>query len=93
MPYVDNATRQLLDSALEAVACRIAKIHTARPGDMNYAISALIKKVYGSKLRYADYNEIIGVLEDAKLEFYRSRVAAYEDKKILENGPLYLDKP
>lgn len=93
MPYVDNATRQLLEPGLEAVACRIAKMQSARPGDMNYAISALIKKVYGTKLRYADYNEIIGVLEDAKLEFYRSRVAPYEDKKILEHGDIYIDKP
>jgi hypothetical protein len=93
MPYVDTATRQLLDTSLEAVACRIAKMASARPGDMNYAISALIKKVYGTKLKYADYNEIIGVLEDAKLEFYRSRVAPYEDKKKIENGDLYLDKP
>lgn len=93
MPYVDNATRQLLDSSLDAVACRIAKMLSARPGDMNYAISALIKKVYGTNLRYADYNEIIGVLEDAKLEFYRRRVGPYEDKKILEHGDLYIDKP
>ena len=93
MPYVDNATRQLLDSSLDAVACRIAKMLSARPGDMNYTISMLIKKVYGEKLRYADYNEIIVVLEDAKLEFYRRRVGPYEDRKLQENGDLYLDKP
>lgn len=93
MPYVDNATRQLLDSSLEAVACRIAKIHTSRPGDMNYAISALIRKVYGEKLKYHEYNEIIGFLECCKEEFYRARVAPYEEKKILQHGDLYIDKP
>ncbi len=93
MPYIDNATRQLLDPGLEAVACRIAKIVSSRPGDMNYAVSALIKKVYGEKLKYHEYNEIIGFLEDVKLEFYRRRVGPYEDKKIVENGDLYVDKP
>lgn len=93
MPYVDNAIRQLLEPALEALSCRIAKIVSARPGDMNYAISMLIKKVYGEKLKYHECNEIIGFLECCKQEFYRDRVAPYEDKKILENGPLYLDKP
>lgn len=93
MPYIDNATRQLLDPSLDGVACRIAKIVSARPGDMNYAISALIRKVYGEKLKYHEINEIIGVLECAKEEFYRRRAGPYEDKKILDNGDLYLDKP
>ena len=93
MPYVDNATRQLLEPGLEAVACRIAKIVYTRPGDMNYAISMLIKKVYGEKLKYHECAEVISTLECVKLEFYRRRVAPYEDKKILENGDLYIDKP
>lgn len=93
MPYVDNATRQLLEPALEALACRISKMHTSRPGDMNYAISALIRKVYGEKLKYHECAEVISALECAKMEFYRRRVAPYEDKKILENGDIYLDKP
>ena len=93
MPYIGTAERQLLDPSIEAVSIRIAKVHTARPGDMNYAISQLIRKVYGEKLKYHDYNEIIGILECCKEEFYRSRVAVYEEKKKILNGDLYLDKP
>lgn len=35
---------------------------------------------------YTVFNSIIGVFESAKLEFYRRRVASYEDEKIQENG-------
>ncbi len=93
MPYIDNATRQLLESSLDGVACRIASLVSARPGDMNYAISALIRKVYGEKLKYHEINEIIGVLECAKEEFYRRRAAPYEDRKCRDNGDLYNDGP
>jgi len=41
------------------------------------------------KPSYSDYNALVGVLECAKLEFYRRAVAAYEDKKIKENGDVY----
>lgn len=89
MPYIDKASRTLLDPAIGSVADKIATLRTERPGDMNYSISKLIAMVYGTDMRYCDYNEVIGVLEDAKLEFYRKRVAKYEDKKCNENGDLY----
>lgn len=70
-----------------------------RAGLINYTFTMLIKNVYEtyhqhelddnnstSSVRYADYNEVIGVLESCKLEFYRRHVAAYEDRKIKENG-------
>lgn len=70
-----------------------------RAGLMNYAFTMLIKNVYetyhqheldesgkSSNVRYADYNEVIGMLESCKLEFYRRHVSTYEDKKIKENG-------
>jgi hypothetical protein len=37
-------------------------------------------------LCYATINEVIGVLECAKLELYRMIAAKYEDKKRAENG-------
>lgn len=70
-----------------------------RPGFMNYVITKIIKNVYGAfhdqeieeglghqTMRYADYNEVIGMLESCKLEFYRRHVSPYEDKKIQQNG-------
>jgi hypothetical protein len=38
---------------------------------------------------YDDYNSLIGTLECAKQELYRRKIAAYEDKKIEENGEVY----
>jgi hypothetical protein len=40
-------------------------------------------------LNYSDYNEIIGVLECAKMEFYRRLAAPYEDSKIIVNGDVF----
>jgi hypothetical protein len=38
---------------------------------------------------YAWYNEIIGVLECAKLEFYRRAISIYENDAIKRNGDIY----
>ena len=38
------------------------------------------------KVRYSDLNEIIGMLECCKHEFYRMVAAPYENIKLLENG-------
>jgi hypothetical protein len=37
----------------------------------------------------ASADEVVGVLECAKLEIYRRIAAPYEDKKIVENGDVY----
>ena len=60
-------------------------------GELNYAISMLIDQYLTRKggIRYAHLNEVIGVLECAKLELYRRLAAPYEDQKIEENGDVY----
>ena len=93
MPYIDQVSRNLFSSYIASIAERIGITPTQRPGEMNYIVSALIRKVYGEHPKYADYNEIIGFLEAAKLELYRTRVGPYEQKKEIENGPIYNDTP
>ena len=63
-------------------------------GELNYTLTVLVHKYIQHKgLRYATINEVIGVLECAKLELYRMIAAPYEDKKRKENGPVSeLDK-
>lgn len=56
------------------------------PGTLNYIITRLCHWWLGDNPNYAKYNELIGVLECAKMELYRRKVAPYEDKKIIENG-------
>ncbi|MEP7326868.1 MAG: hypothetical protein ABI836_13025 [Gemmatimonadota bacterium] len=61
------------------------------PGELNYAITALVDRFLKDKngFRYADLNEAIGAIECAKLELYRRVAAPYEDRKIAEAGDVY----
>jgi hypothetical protein len=61
------------------------------PGELNFCITRMCLEYTGANWspNYALFNEIIGVLECVKQEFYRRAVAPYEDKKIEENGDVY----
>ena len=80
MPYIVNSAReQLDDGGLPNSA-----------GELNYVISSLVDEYlqeYGKN--YTNINEVIGVLECAKLELYRRVAAPYEDDKIDQNGDVY----
>lgn len=86
MPYVKREVRERLDHHLLRVASRIYG-----PGDLNYAITRLCleRLPTDGAASYADYNELVGVLESAKLEFYRRAVSAYEAGKAETNGDVY----
>ena len=59
-------------------------------GELNFQITILINNYLERKgVSYTNLNEVIGVLECAKLEIYRRLAAKYEDKKISENGDVY----
>jgi hypothetical protein len=64
-------------------------------GELNYCITMLCKRYLkhqaykGGHYDYERINNIIGVLECAKIEFYRRIAVPYEDKKIKENGDVY----
>lgn len=58
-------------------------------GELNYLITKTCDNFIGSELSYSKINEVIGVLECAKLEMYRRLAAPYEDKKMSENGDVY----
>jgi hypothetical protein len=82
MPYVKQSDRPRLEAGGAA----------ANAGELNYAITRLIDAYLARKgVNYAHLNEVVGVLECAKLELYRRIVAGYEDKKIAdpENGEVY----
>jgi hypothetical protein len=58
-------------------------------GELNYAITRLgliLLRKLGKN--YANINGIVGVIECAKLEFYRRIAAPYEDDKRKENGDI-----
>lgn len=82
MPYIKQERRLQIDPVNIPDADNV--------GELNYVITQICRDfLFRSKASYADYNAVIGVLECAKLEFYRRAVAAYEDRKIAENGDVY----
>lgn len=59
-------------------------------GELNYAITKICKLyMWQHGKSYRTINDIIGVLECAKQEFYRRIAVPYEDNKIAENGDVY----
>lgn len=63
------------------------------PGDLNYEITQLCDAyLLAGGVCYDNINAVIGVLECAKLEYYRRIGANYEDKKCAENGDVYSPK-
>jgi len=56
------------------------------PGELNYMISSMLWYLFENQTSYTKGNEILGVLEGVKHEFYRRKLSVYEDNKIEENG-------
>ena len=84
MPYIRSERRAIIvreDGCLDP-----SKIETE--GELNFAITYLMNQ-YAKMDSYAVFNEVIGAIECAKLEFARRRINGYEDKKIKENGDVY----
>lgn len=82
MPYIKMEDRENLFDGIEGV---IFKGMTA--GELNYVFTMLAHQfVKLNGRRYQTMNDVMGVFEGAKLEFYRRVVAPYENEKILENG-------
>ncbi len=60
-------------------------------GELNFAITMLcIKYLREQEKSYTTINEVMGVLTCAQQEFYRRVAAPYEDRKMQENGDVYL---
>lgn len=82
MPYIKQEKRIHLDPHLNALSGFIKN-----GGDLNYCFTVLCKHFienFGES--YTNHSVCISALENAKLEWYRRKVAPYEDKKITENG-------
>lgn len=90
MPYIKENYRQELQENIDQLAKKIQSIHQNHPeqtrdGLLNFAVTELLNEVFPDA-RYTDFNELIGFLECCKLEYYRKKIAPYEDLKEQENG-------
>jgi hypothetical protein len=82
MPYIKQDARHTFESHIQNLAT-----DAENAGDLNYIITKMLHLYLKKKgLRYANCNEVIGMLECAKLEIYRKVVSNYEDEKLKENG-------
>jgi len=90
IPYIHKDFRQEIDEHgyLRHLAEYLASTNDSDTvGALNYVINVLVRKCLKHKgLRYAQINNLIGSLECAKLEIYRTLAAPYEDHKLEKNG-------
>lgn len=94
MPYINETRRDYFDGLIINLGNAIDTINEddspTLAGDLNYIITSLLDRAYPITKRYRQINEIIGVLECAKMEFYRRVAAPYEDQKKHEDGEVYV---
>jgi hypothetical protein len=84
MPYIRQEDRRKFEDAINNLQL------PADAGELNYLLTYICDAYLQQKgKRYTNLNEVIGVLECAKQEFYRRVAAPYEDGKISENGDVY----
>ena len=84
MPYIKKERRKVFDDLLKELALEVQN-----EGELNYCIyklaSLVIDRIGKS---YSNLSMCSSAMEHAKLEWYRRKLAPYEDKKIEENGDI-----
>jgi hypothetical protein len=89
MPYIAAEVRPPYEELIKSLARTIREAtedHTKRAGHLNYVVTRLLLDTYGRELLYWQHNEIIGMLECCKQEFYRRRTGPFEDIWLEKNG-------
>lgn len=87
MPYIKKEARGKWQEVIAKIEKIIEEILPEEiDGELNYFISSILNRVY--KPKYFNYNRAMGLLESIKQEFYRRKIAPYEDKKIKEHGDI-----
>ena len=91
MPYIPNSRRAELDAHIEHLVAAIK--HPGRwdatAGDLNYAITRMMLECCPMGERYWGMSAVRGVVQDAVDEFYRRKMAPYEDEQKDKSGDVY----
>lgn len=87
MPYITKKRREVLESQLNDLDALMWK----NTGELNYVITSIINRYLPQKdtRHYFNFNDVIGVLECVKQEFYRRVVIPYEERQREVNGDVY----
>lgn len=84
MPYIVPERREAFDAHLQRLADEVGG-----QGELNYCIYKLATLVIGRiGESYDKLSMCSSAMEHAKLEWYRKRLAPYEDVKIADNGDI-----
>ena len=91
MPYIKPKDREKFNGVLNNIR-NIIKEENINAGELNYLLSSIVGEFAYNQGQpcYQKYNDALGALEGVKLELYRKQIATYEDKKVEENGELYV---
>ena len=87
MPYIEQEDRKRWDGIIADIVHEYHKEETL-PGELNYLISSVVWQLFKDNPSYTYGNQLIGVLECVKQEFYRRQLADYEDRKMAQNGDI-----
>jgi hypothetical protein len=86
MPYIKLAGRNRFENLLH----QVVQTMPSDAGELNYLISRIVDTYIQVKSKnYANLNEVIGVLECVKQEYYRRIISVYENSKMAESGDVY----
>jgi len=90
MPYIKQKTRSLYDKEIDSLVQKLTNYGGDIPnmGNLNYVFSKIIWGIFDKNPSYKLGNELVGVIECIKQEFYRRKLSELENKKILENGDI-----
>lgn len=86
MPYIQQDDRTKFDESIADILGALQTDDNVKVGEINYIFSAILWSLFKENESYTTGNNLIGVLECVKLEFYRRLISEYEDKKIEQNG-------
>jgi len=85
MPYIDKKERPRFDTHIDALMVELNKSKTEKQdGQVNYIFFKILKNLYAGS--YFQFNRAMEVISCVAKEFYRRRIAPFEDKKIKERG-------
>jgi len=87
MPYIAKQIRPSYDPLILELLEELEH-REFRSGDLNYVISRIVWRVFDLNPRYATGNNLMGILDCVKQEFYRRKLAPYEDSAIQKNGDI-----
>ncbi len=89
MPYIKPEDRPKFQTLIDAAILVLRKPNGEIPkGEINYLFSKILYELFDDKPSYDRGSDIHGVCHDIAAEFYRRKMAPYEDEKIATNGDI-----